>query len=95
MSEAGIEKGCRLYALKRGCPSFKLQGGNAGDPDRLFLLPCNKCLLVEFKTPEGRVSPIQRVRHDQLERAGHRVVIVRSTQQFRKALDVLLQALVD
>ena len=95
MSEAGIEKGCRLYALKRGCPSFKLQGGTAGDPDRLFLLPRNRCLLVEFKTLDGRLSPRQVVRHDQLERAGHRVVVVRSTQQFRAALDLLLQALVD
>lgn len=100
MSEAAIERQCRLHALKRKVPSVKLQGSTAGDPDRIFLLPDGRFLLVEFKRPAGKrfgrkrpagkLSPRQECRHAELLSCGVRVEVVYSTQQFRDLLDAQL-----
>lgn len=92
MTEASIERSCRLHAQSRGVLSFKLQGYIAGDPDRVFLLPRRRVWLVEFKSPEGRVSPRQVERHRELAAAGHPVTVVRSTIEFRALLDSKLGA---
>lgn len=94
-SEASIEGTCAKYAKWLGVPTFKLSGYIAGDPDRIFLLPGNTCLLVEFKKPGGRLSKRQEIRHAQLRDAGHEVAVVYSTQQFRKLLAGLLRLTVD
>ena len=90
MSEAAMEQQCRRYVSKLGLISIKLYGGVAGDPDRVVLLPNGRCLLVEFKMPDGRLSPRQVYRHTELEGIGHRVAVVYSTQQFMALLDSIL-----
>jgi hypothetical protein len=95
MRESAIEAACCAYARKRGVVPIKLQGGVVGDPDRLFLLPHAMCLLVEFKSPAGRLTARQRIRHAELAKAGHRVSVVRATADFKHLLDVFLQAVVD
>ena len=89
MLEAAIEAGCCKYAVKRGCIPVKLQGGVTGTPDRLFLLPGGKTLLVEFKSPTGRLSPRQKLVHATYATRGHRVHVVRDTTAFKLLLDVL------
>lgn len=95
MSEAAIERQCRMYALKRKVVSIKLQGSTAGDPDRIFLLPGNHFMLVEFKQPHGVLSPRQKYRHTELLGYGHRVDVVYSTQDFKTLLDLRLLGEVD
>jgi VRR-NUC domain len=90
MSESATERQCRVYAMSHGVPSMKLSGNVAGDPDRIFLMPNRRCLLVEFKQPEGRLSPRQKYRHTELLSYGHPVAVVYSTQEFKTLLDELL-----
>ena len=52
-----------------------------GMPDRMVLLPGGRVLWVELKTIGGKLSPIQKLRHEELKRAGHDVVCVWSKTQ--------------
>ena len=88
MSESPIEAACCAYATLAGCVPVKLQGGVTGTPDRLFLLPGGKTLLVEFKSPTGRLSPRQKLVHATYATRGHRVHVVRDTTTFKLLLDV-------
>jgi hypothetical protein len=88
--EAALEAACNRHAAKRGVPSVKLQGGTTGMPDRLYLLPGGRCWLVEFKTATGRLSPRQLLVHAALAQRDHPVTVVRTTDQFKRALDWLL-----
>ena len=92
MREANVERACVAHAAMRGVPSFKLQGGITGDPDRVFLLRHMPAWLVEFKTARGDLSPRQKYRHEELRRQGHPVSVIRSTAIFKVLLDVYLQA---
>lgn len=47
-----------------------------GMPDRMVLLNGGRVLWVELKTIGGVLSPIQKLRHEELRRAGHEVVCV-------------------
>lgn len=95
MRESDIESACRKHALSRGVPSFKLQAGVTGDPDRIFLLPGERFWLVEFKALGGRLSPRQVVRHLELARLGHNVTVIYSTAQFKELLAMRLGSPVD
>jgi hypothetical protein len=61
--------------LGLACMKF-LPDNRNGMPDRLILLPGCKVLWVELKTVGGTLSPIQKLRHEELRRLGHRVVVV-------------------
>jgi hypothetical protein len=89
--EAAIEAACVKYANKHGCLTVKLQGGAVGTPDRLFLLPGGRTMIVEFKTPTGRLSPRQKLVFPQYDRIGHPVLIVRRPKAFKIMLDLLLE----
>lgn len=95
MRESDIEAACRKHALAHGVPSFKLQAGVTGDPDRVFLLPGERFWLVEFKALGGRLSPRQIVRHLELARLGHHVSVIYSTAQFKEQLATRLGLPVD
>jgi hypothetical protein len=88
--ESDIERACWKYALERGVPSFKIQGGVTGDPDRVFLLFGDRSWLVEFKAPGGRLSPRQLVRHLELARLGQHVTVIYSTEKFKELLHARL-----
>lgn len=87
MLEKAIEKACCAYAKSKGCWALKLWPTVSGLPDRLILLPGGRVWFVEFKTPEGRVSPIQKRVHDKLYRLGFPVSVVRSVSSFKECLD--------
>lgn len=95
MRESAIEAACCKHAAKRGCIPIKQSGGVVGTPDRVFLLPHGRCMVVEFKTPDGRVSPRQRLVFSQYDAIGHYVQIIRSTKTFKLLLDATLKGGVD
>lgn len=95
MSESSLERSARLHAAKRKVRSAKLQGGIVGEPDRVFFLPAERCWLVEFKSATGHRSPRQEIVHEEYLHLGHKVDTIRSMPQFKKALDMKLQAPVD
>ena len=47
-----------------------------GMPDRLILLPDQRCIWVELKTKGGHLAEIQKLQHRRLEQAGQRVVVI-------------------
>jgi len=77
--ESTIEKKVVAAAYKKwGIRSIKLNGpGARGWPDRLFLIPGNpsRPLFIEFKSPTGRVSVIQRRNHEIIRDAGFEVYV--------------------
>lgn len=87
MRESAIEAACCRYARQRGVLPVKLHFGAIGMPDRMFLLPGGRALLVEFKTPVGRLSPRQKLVHEELNALGHPVTVVRSVAVFKLWLD--------
>jgi hypothetical protein len=58
-----------------GLPVYKFVPDQAaGMPDRLVLLPDERCLWIETKKPKGgRVATLQKFRHHELRKAGHDV----------------------
>lgn len=83
------------YATRRGCRVYKLQGGAAGDPDRMVCCAGYMPWFVEFKTATGRLSPRQRLVHREMLEAGYIVTVVRSLAQFKKGLAEHLGVVVD
>lgn len=65
------------------------QGRIAGIPDLTILLPNGKTIFIEVKTDKGRVSPVQKQMHEQLQLLGHEVLVVRSVKDF----DLLLKSI--
>lgn len=83
MRETTVER--RLCALtrRRGGLALKwVSPGVNGVPDRILLLPGGRLFFVEVKTPDGRVSAIQRRMHDRFRRLGFTVHVVRDADRF-------------
>jgi hypothetical protein len=95
VTESAIEAACCAYAVKRGCIPLKQSGGEVGTPDRVFLLPRGKVLVVEFKAPDGRLSPRQKLVFEKYAERGHPVLIIRQVKTFKLVLDLLLGEGVD
>jgi hypothetical protein len=64
---------------KRG-PKAQMQalatGLTPGDPDLRVYLPAGRVAFIEYKTSTGRLSPVQKQRHADMERLGHAVEVV-------------------
>lgn len=75
--ESSIERAaCARVRKLYGVESVKLNiGGNAGYPDRLFLIPGGRPLFVEFKRPGGKLTKMQKHVHGKLRRAGYDVQV--------------------
>lgn len=93
MIESAIEAACVAHAGRQGILSYKLQAGITGVPDRLFLLPRGHVWLVEFKTKTGRLTSRQSWVHGELDKAGHMVSVVRSTEAFKEELTLRMELL--
>ena len=93
--EASIERAVVEYAKKRGVTAIKLstQGalGTTGWPDRLFLGPENELAWVEFKTEKGKLTPLQKKRHEELLLHGWFVVVVRSVAHGKEVIDRMFE----
>ena len=58
-----------------------------GMPDRLCLLPGGRVLWVELKTKGGRLSELQKYRHQWLRKLGHEVRVVWSREQVDELIE--------
>ena len=80
--ESSLETSVVEWAKKHGVHyCIKLQGmGNKSYPDRLFLMPGGKVLMIEFKRPGETPTKLQEYCHDELRNLGYDVE-VHSTRQ--------------
>jgi len=65
-----------VKGLLRGKP-MKIAPIEAGAPDRMAILPGGQIHLIELKTEEGTVSPIQKLWHERARRLGVNVHVIR------------------
>lgn len=96
VSESKIEQKVVREAKKLGVIGLKLTSpGNTGVPDRLFLIPGGRPLLIEFKKPGGFLSPKQLYWIDILVQAGYNVGVHDNVEDamdsIRRALDEAYQ----
>jgi hypothetical protein len=78
MLERDLEAYLRELVKKYGGVLFKLDArSRKGSPDRVVTMPGRPTTYVELKTDTGRVSPLQAHTHDQIRKAGGRVVVLR------------------
>lgn len=71
--ESSIERRvCQVAATAWGLRNFKLTiEGQRGWPDRLFLIPGGRPLLIEFKRPGEKPDPLQEHRLATLKALGY------------------------
>lgn len=85
-SEKAIEQHLRRRMADLGLPCLKYSNpGESGYPDRLVCLPGGRVLWVELKSSGKRPTRMQLLRHDELRRLGHTVLVADS----RTAVDGL------
>lgn len=91
--ERKLEQRCVDLARACGAQHLKLNVlGRRAWPDRLFMLPGGKFLIVEFKAQGGRLTPLQENVHRQLRKIGHDVNVIRSVGVFVEVLRVALDS---
>lgn len=81
--ESSIESSIRDYCLKRRWYCLKL-GGPVGWPDRVVLIPGGRVVIIELKTSDGVVSPLQQLWVDRLMALGFTAGVVRSLDEFKE-----------
>ena len=77
MAERDLHSRLRLGVRRLGGRLDKLAPTSKGIPDALVLLPGGRAVLVELKETTGRISPAQRLYHEQAARLGTTVVVLR------------------
>jgi len=93
MLESTVERRACARALgELGVANYKLAGaGQRGKPDRLFLIPGGRPLLIEFKKVGEKPDPLQRQDHKILRLLGYDVVVCDDADDalnhIRKAMD--------
>lgn len=90
--EGAIERKACANALLMGVDNIKLKAiGKNGWPDRLFLIPGGRPLLIEFKRFGERTRKLQDYIHGNLRALGYQVeahdTVDGALQAIRKALD--------
>ena len=81
--EKNIEEACRQHARRQGWLLYKWSSpSQRGVPDRILFN--GSVHFIEFKTPRGRVSPLQRATHERLTKLGASVHVVTSLEQFKE-----------
>lgn len=85
--QAHLESGHEKFFLERvraaGGTLVKLIPVTRGMPDRLVLWPDGRAYLVELKTTDGVLSPIQRHVHAKMAERGHPVAVLWGRDQIR------------
>ena len=73
----------RRVRMSLGGIVSKLAPTTAGMPDRLVILPGGRLYLVELKTEEGKLSPIQVAWHTKVKDLGAPVHVLYGEEQIR------------
>ena len=77
------------WAREQGIASIKLNlMGNVGWPDRLFLIPGGKPLLMEFKRAGLRPTKLQQHRINGLKKLGYLVYVAEDTISAKAFIEV-------
>ena len=80
--ERDVERSLVLALRKQKVTVVKfIPDGMTGMPDRLILLPDSRVIWVELKTEGGRLSEIQKYRHEELKKMGQHVEVVWNKEQ--------------
>jgi hypothetical protein len=88
MRESIIEVYLRDKVKTIGGIAYKfVSPGNSGVPDRLVLLPGEKCLFVELKAPGKEPTLRQLYQHKKLKALGFEVVIIDSKEKVDKLIN--------
>lgn len=66
---------------------MKAMGVVAGVADMMYLSNAG-LIALEFKTPTGRQSPVQKQWQETIEAAGYRYVIIRTFEEFKQTLNL-------
>lgn len=80
LTEKSIQGPVVAYARKLGFRCDKLSTGSlyqtSGLPDFIFWFPGGRPLLIEFKRPGGKATPLQAATHRQLKELGYEVHVI-------------------
>lgn len=80
--ESSIERSVVTWARNHGIQATKLQGiGNRSMPDRIFWVNGGKPILVEFKSPNGKLTPLQRIAILKFTERGYEVHVISSREE--------------
>lgn len=86
MREKRVEERLCEEVKKVGGKAYKLSAAvDTGMPDRLVCLPGGRVVFVETKRPkDGRLSPLQKYRHRELNGLGFDVYVISTIEQVRE-----------
>ena len=88
MRESQIEGAACTYAKSKGWLAYKFTSpGRSGVPDRIMISDTGQMLMIEFKTPTGKLSPLQVNEHRLLRLHGVSVYTVCSVEQAKQIID--------
>lgn len=92
MKENSVEKYLVAQVKKLGGVCVKLSTTHAkGIPDRLCVLPNIAPFLVELKTANGKLSPIQELKIQQLQTLGAKVYVLNSYESINETLKLVYE----
>jgi len=82
--EKSIERSCKTWAQGRDwwCAKFKSPGKRSA-PDDIFVR-CGLHVFVEFKAEGEEATENQKIYHDEMRKAGCRVLVVDSVAEFKE-----------
>lgn len=89
-SEKRDEDWMRREVRKRGGRLVKNIPFESGVPDRFLMHPDGRIILIELKTKDGTLSPIQKSWHRKARLIGHTVVVLYGRDDIRTWLDTVL-----
>lgn len=88
MRESEIEKILVDEIRKMGGRAFKwVSPGNDGVPDRIVVLPGYPAIFVEMKTVTGKLTSLQRIQIDRLQKMGQDVRVLYGEKETRTFLE--------
>ena len=87
MREGKIEITVCAYAALLGWLVYKFTSpGHRGVPDHIFMKN-GKLIFIEFKSTQGKLTPMQRIRISEIEHAGFSVHIINDIELGKAVFD--------
>lgn len=91
MTEGRIKQRLRIYLSSIGAFWSNVQGGRGSKPGDPDIVVCYKgrYIGIESKTPENRLSKIQKERRTEIINAGGQYWVIRSLDELKKKIEEL------